>query len=130
MPASPARALNAMGCWRRGGSADWRPSASYSQLEALSTEEQRLAQAVNALIAERSQWKEQQQADQRKRAELEAQQQDLQARFGERRRARDEAEAQLSLQRQALQQKEWELQRLGEELLALAEEERSSAQRL
>jgi len=101
-----------------------------SQLEALSTEEQRLAQAVNALIAERSQWKEQHQADQRRRSELEAQQQELQTRFGERRRARDEAEAQLSLQRQSLQQKEWELQRLGEELLALAEEERSSAQRL
>ena len=101
-----------------------------SQLEALSTEEQRLAQAVNALIAERSQWKEQHQADQLRRSELEAQQQELQTRFGERRRARDEAEAQLSLQRQSLQQKEWELQRLGEELLALAEEERSSAQRL
>ncbi|MFZ9265461.1 MAG: AAA family ATPase, partial [Vulcanococcus sp.] len=101
-----------------------------SQLEALSGEEQRLAQAVNALIAERSQWKEQQQADQQKRAELETKQQELQARFGERRRARDEAEAQLSLQRQSVQQKEWELQRLGEELLALAEEERSSAQRL
>ena len=101
-----------------------------SQLEALTAEEQRLAQAVNALIAERSQWKEQHQADQRRRSELEAQQQELQTRFGERRRARDEAEAQLSVQRQALQQKDWELQRLGEELLALAEEERSSAQRL
>ena len=101
-----------------------------SQLQALGGEEQRLAQAVNALIAERSQWKEEHQADQQKRSELEAKQQELQTRFGERRRARDEAEAQLAKQRQALQQQEWELQRLGEELLALAEEERSSGSRL
>jgi chromosome segregation protein len=101
-----------------------------SQLQALTGEEQRLVQAVNALVAERASWKEQQQADQSKRAELEARQQELQERFGERRRARDEAEAQLSLQRQSLQQKEWELQRLGEELDALAEQQRSGALRL
>jgi chromosome segregation protein len=101
-----------------------------SQLQALTGEEQRLVQAVNALVAERAAWKKQQQADQSKRAELEARQQELQERFGERRRARDEAEAQLSLQRQSLQQKEWELQRLGEELEALAEQQRSGALRL
>jgi len=101
-----------------------------SQLQALGGEEQRLVQAVNALVAERAAWKEQQQADQAKRTELEARQQELQERFGERRRARDEAEALLSRQRQALQQKEWELQRLAEELTALAEQERSSALRL
>jgi chromosome segregation protein len=101
-----------------------------SQLKALSGEEQRLVQAVKALVAERAAWKEQQQADQAKRGELEARQQELQERFGERRRARDEAEALLSRQRQALQQKEWELQRLAEELTALAEQERSSALRL
>ena len=101
-----------------------------SQLQALTGEEQRLVQAVNALVAERAAWKEQQQADQAKRSELEARQQELQARFGERRRARDEAEAQLSRQRQTLQQQEWELQRLGEELTALAEQERSGALRL
>ncbi len=101
-----------------------------SQLQALGGEEQRLVQAVNALVAERAAWKEQQQADQSKRAELEARQQELQERFGARRRARDEAEALLSRQRQALQQKEWELQRLAEELTALAEQERSSALRL
>ena len=101
-----------------------------SQLQSLTSEEQRLVQAVNALVAERTAWKEQQQADQAKRNELEARQQELQERFGERRRARDEAEAQLSRQRQSLQQKEWELQRLGEELEALAEQERSGALRL
>jgi len=101
-----------------------------SQLQALTGEEQRLVQAVHALVAERAAWKEQQQADQNKRAELEARQQELQERFGERRRARDEAEAQLSLQRQSLQQKEWELQHLGEELEALAEQQRSGALRL
>ena len=101
-----------------------------SQLQALTGEEQRLVQAVNALVAERAAWKEQQQADQAKRNELEARQQELQERFGERRRARDEAEAQLSRQRQSLQQKEWELQRLGEELEALAEQERSGGLRL
>ena len=101
-----------------------------SQLQALSAEEQRLVQAVNALVAERAAWKEQQQADQARRTELEARQQELQARFGERRRARDAAEAQLSLERQALQQKEWELQRLGEELDTLAEQQRSGALRL
>jgi chromosome segregation protein len=85
---------------------------------------------VNALVAERSQWKEQQQADQQQRAVLEVQQRELQARFGERRRARDEAETQLSNQRQTLQQKEWELQRLGEELLSLGEQQRSAALRL
>jgi chromosome segregation protein len=101
-----------------------------SQLQALGADEQRLAQAVNALVAERSQWKEQQQADQQQRAALEVQQQELQARFGERRRARDEAETQLSNQRQTLQQKEWELQRLGEELLSLGEQQRSATLRL
>ena len=101
-----------------------------SQLQALSGDEQRLAQAVTALVEERARWKEQQQAEQAKRTQLEAEQQQLQTRFGERRRARDEAEAQLSLQRQGVQQREWELERLGEELLALAEQERSSSQRL
>jgi len=101
-----------------------------SQLQALGGEEQRLVDAVKALVAERNQWKEQQQIEQRKRLELESRQQELQARFGERRRARDEAEAQLSLQRQSLQRKEWELQRLGEELETLAQQERSDAQRL
>ncbi|MEY3964456.1 MAG: Chromosome partition protein Smc, partial [Cyanobacteriota bacterium] len=101
-----------------------------SQLEALAQEEQRLVQAVNALLAERAEWKQQQQAEQERRSALEAQQRELQERFGERRRARDEAEAQLALQRQTLQQREWELQRLGEELQALAEQERSGVQRL
>ena len=101
-----------------------------SQLDALASDEQRLVVAVQALVAERNQWKQQQQADQQKRSELEGRQKDLQERFGARRRARDEAEGRLSLQRQALQQQEWELGRLGEERLALAEQERSSALRL
>ncbi len=101
-----------------------------SQLEALASDEQRLVVAVQALVAERTLWKQQQQADQQKRSELEGRQKELQERFGARRRARDEAEGRLSLQRQALQQQEWELGRLGEERLALAEQERSSALRL
>lgn len=101
-----------------------------SQLQALAGEEQRLVQAVQALLAERGRWKEQQQQEREQRAALEQRQQQLQAQFGERRRARDEAELQLSNRRQALQQQEWELQRLGEELLALAEQERSGALRL
>ena len=101
-----------------------------SQLDALASDEQRLVVAVQALVAERNQWKQQQQADQEKRSQLEARQKDLQERFGARRRARDEAEGRLSLQRQALQQQEWDLGRLGEERLALAEQERSSALRL
>lgn len=101
-----------------------------SQLEALASDEQRLVVAVQALVAERNQWKQQQQADQEKRSALEGRQKELQERFGARRRARDEAEGRLSLQRQALQQQEWELGRLGEERLALAEQERSSALRL
>jgi chromosome segregation protein len=101
-----------------------------SQLDALASDEQRLVVAVQALVAERNQWKQQQQADQQKRSELEGRQKDLQERFGARRRARDEAEGRLSLQRQALQQQEWELGRLGEERLALAEQDRSSALRL
>ena len=101
-----------------------------SQLQALAGEEQRLIQTVQALVAERGQWKERQQADTIRRSELEARQQELQTRFGERRRARDAAEAQLAAARQALQQRQWELQRLGEELDTLAEQERSGRLRL
>ncbi len=101
-----------------------------NQLEALAADEQRLVEAVNALVAERARWKEQQQADQERRSGLEARQQELQTRFGERRRARDAAEAQLAAQRQALQQRQWELQRLGEELESLAEQLRSDQLRL
>jgi chromosome segregation protein len=101
-----------------------------NQLEALGSNEQRLVAAVNTLVAERTSWKERQQADQQQRSELEARQTDLQTRFGEQRRARDAAEAQLAAQRQAVQQKQWELQRLAEELEALAEQQRSEQQRL
>ena len=101
-----------------------------SQLEALSGDERRLVQAVNTLVAERQQWKERQQADQQRRQELEARQHELSTRFGERRRARDAAEAETGRQRQALQQRQWELQRLGEERLALEEERRSQSLRL
>ena len=101
-----------------------------NQLDALAADEQRLVAAVQALVAERASWKEQQQADQERRTTLEGQQQELQTRFGERRRARDAAEAQLGAQRQALQQQQWALERLGEELTALAEQQRSEAVRL
>jgi len=101
-----------------------------SQLQAVAADEQRLVQAVNALVAERAQWKEQQQAEQRQRGALEAQQTELQERFGQQRRARDAAEARLAEQRQALQQQQWELQRLGEELTALAEQQRSETTRV
>ena len=101
-----------------------------SQLQALAGEEQRLGQAVTALVAERQLWKEQHQQGLARRSELEARQAELQERFGERRRARDGAEAQLASQRQALQQRTWERQRLGEELQALAEQQRSQGLRL
>ena len=101
-----------------------------SQLEALGADEQRLVQAVNALVAERSQWKEQQQTDQQHRAALEAQQVELQERFGQQRRARDAAEAALAAQRQTLQQQQWELQRLSDELEALAAQQRSETLRV
>jgi chromosome segregation protein len=101
-----------------------------SQLEALAGDERRLVAAVQGLVAERDTWKQQQQADQLQRQQLEARQSELQARFGERRRARDAAEAQLAAQRQAMQQKQWELQRLAEELESLASQRRSEQQRL
>jgi chromosome segregation protein len=101
-----------------------------NQLEALASDEQRLVAAVNALVTERTAWKERHQADQQRRTTLESQQSDLQTRFGERRRARDAAEAQLGAQRQALQQQQWEWQRLGEELLAIAEQQRGDQRRL
>lgn len=101
-----------------------------SQLEASSADEQRLVEAVEALVAERNRWKEQQQGDQKRRSQLEAQQAELQTRFGEKRRQRDAAEAQLAGLRQALQQQQWELTRLGEELTALAEQQRSESLRL
>jgi len=101
-----------------------------NQLEALSADEQRLVAAVNTLVAERARWKEQHQADQARRSTLEAEQLLLQTRFGESRRARDAAEAQLAAQRQALQQRQWELQRLGEEIESLTEQERGDQLRL
>jgi chromosome segregation protein len=101
-----------------------------SQLEAITTEEKRLVEAVQTLLSERQAWKEQQQSGQTRRAELEARQADLAARFGEKRRQRDQAEAQLGAARQALQQRQWELQRLGEEIAALVEEQRSGSLRL
>ncbi|MEB3262081.1 MAG: chromosome segregation protein SMC, partial [Cyanobacteriota bacterium] len=101
-----------------------------SQLQALANDEQRLVQAVQALVAERAQWKERQQADQQQRQSLEARQMELQTRFGERRRARDIAEAQLAARRQALQQRQWDLQRTAEELQSLAEQQRSGSLRL
>ena len=100
------------------------------QGEALSAEEQRLVAAVQALVEERRQWKERQQADLGQRRALEARQSDLQTRFGERRRQRDAAEAAVAAQRQQLQQRQWELQRLGEDLQSLAEQLRSEALRL
>ena len=101
-----------------------------SQLEASGTEEARLVQAVQSLLSERQAWKEQQQSGQSRRDELETRQADLAARFGEKRRQRDQAEAQLGGARQALQQRQWELQRLGEEIAALLEEQRSGGLRL
>ena len=101
-----------------------------NQLEALSADEQRLVAAVNTLVAERTRWKEQHQADQERRSTLAAEQQQLQTRFGESRRARDAAEAQLAAQRQALQKRQWELQRLGEEIESLAEQQRGDQLRL
>jgi chromosome segregation protein len=101
-----------------------------SRLEALAVEEKRMVQAVNALVAERQQWKEQQQDDQQRRGELEQRQRELEGRFGACRRARDAAEADLSGRRQALQQRQWQLQRLGEERQTLAEQGRSQALRL
>ncbi|MFM7313986.1 MAG: chromosome segregation protein SMC, partial [Cyanobium sp.] len=101
-----------------------------SEAAGLNRDELRLAQDVRTLVAEREQWKERQQADQRRRAELEAQQSEISERFGETRRARDSAEADLGRQRQALQQRRWELQRMGEESQTLAEEQRSEGLRI
>lgn len=100
------------------------------QLAGTGADEQRLVDAVQALVAERNRWKEQQQSDLSKRQQLESQQAELQTRFGERRRERDAAEARLAAQRQALQQQQWELQRLGQELAALAEQQRSERLRV
>ncbi len=100
------------------------------QLDALASEEQRLRQAVLALSEAHGQWRERQSEAQQRRAALEAQQSALQERFGERRRARDEAEARLAAARLALQQQQWDLQRLQEELAALAEQERGLGLRL
>ncbi|MEB3235022.1 MAG: chromosome segregation protein SMC [Cyanobacteriota bacterium] len=101
-----------------------------SQLEATGADEQRLIEAVEALVAERNRWKEQQQGDLQRRQQLERQQAELQTRFGERRRERDAAEAQLGAVRQTLQQQQWELTRLGDELQALGEQQRSETLRV
>ena len=100
-----------------------------AQVAGLAREELRLAEYVRALVSEREQWKQQQQSDQQRRVQLEAQQSELMALFGERRRARDGAEAELARLRQVLQQHQWDLQRLGEEEQALAEERRSETLR-
>jgi chromosome segregation protein len=101
-----------------------------SEAAALSRDELRLAEDVRALVSEREQWKQRQQADQQRRAELETLQSELSASFGEKRRARDSAEADLGRRRQALQQRQWDLQHMQEESQALAEEQRSEALRL
>ena len=101
-----------------------------SEAAALARDELRLAEDVRTLVGEREQWKQRQQADQQRRAELETLQSELSASFGEKRRARDSAEADLGRRRQALQQRQWDLQRMQEESQALAEEQRSEALRL
>jgi chromosome segregation protein len=93
-------------------------------------EEERLQQAVASLAAEHGRWRERQRQEQERRGALEARQQELQERFGERRRARDAAEARLAALRLELQQRQWDLQKLGEERLALAEQERALVARL
>jgi len=101
-----------------------------SQQDALGQEEARLLAAVQALVAEREVWKQQQQEGAQHRNGLEALQSELTARFGERRRQRDAAEAALAAARQTLQQHQWERQRLAEERASLAEEQRSQSLRL
>ncbi|MEB3271889.1 MAG: chromosome segregation protein SMC [Synechococcus sp.] len=101
-----------------------------SQSQALARDELRLAEDVRALVAEREQWQQRQQAEQQRRGELEARHSELTARFGEKRRARDGAEAEQGRRRQLLQQHQWQLQQLGEEALALAAEQRSETLRL
>ncbi len=100
------------------------------QLEALQGEERRLLAAVEALAEVHRVRRRQHQEEQERRTALETRQRELQQRFGERRRARDTAEARLAAERQASQTRQWELQRLGEERQALAEEERSLQLRL
>ncbi|MEB3317145.1 MAG: chromosome segregation protein SMC [Cyanobacteriota bacterium] len=101
-----------------------------SQLEGLNAEEQRLIAAVNSLLAERESWKRREREQRERRQLLETRQLELSTRFGEKRRERDQAESQLAERRQELQQRQWELQRLGDELLALDSERRSGEQRL
>ena len=100
------------------------------QQQSTEREEQSLQQAVQTLADAHGRWREQQQALKIRRESLEAQQQQLQTRFGEERRARDEAEAVVAQQRQALQQARWELERLREERAALDEQLRSGGIRL
>jgi chromosome segregation protein len=101
-----------------------------NQLEGLAAEEQRLISAVNNLLAEREQWRQRDQDHRERRQGLEIRQQELSTRFGEKRRERDQVESQLAERRQALQQRQWELQRLGDALLALESERRNGEQRL
>ncbi len=101
-----------------------------NQLEGLAAEEQRLISAVNSLLAEREQWRQREQDHRERRQGLEIRQQELSTRFGEKRRERDQVESQLAERRQALQQRQWELQRLGDALLALESERRNGEQRL
>jgi chromosome segregation protein len=100
------------------------------QEQAIAAEETRLQEAVQALAKSHGAWRDQQSELQNKRTSLEAQQQDLQERFGTQRRARDAAEAEVARQRQALQQAEWNLERLKEDREGLIEEQRSGAIRL
>ncbi len=100
------------------------------QQQSIEREEQSLQQAVQTLAEAHGRWREQQLALKTRRESLEAQQQELQTRFGEERRARDEAEAVVAEQRQGLQQARWELERLREERAALEEQLRSGGIRL
>ncbi len=100
------------------------------QQKVLEGEEKRLQESVKSLARAHHDWKSQQTKMEEQRRQLEKNQKDLQSRFGEQRLARDEAEAQLAKDRQEVQEAKWNLDRLREELVSLAEELRSGRNRL
>ena len=100
------------------------------QEKVLVTEEQRLQEAVHSLSISHKQWRSQQKEFQARRLLLEENQKELQSRFGEQRVARDAAEADLANQRKLFQEAQWNLERLRQDINALAEEFRNSKIRL
>ena len=101
-----------------------------SEQNSLLVEENRLKELVQDLANSHTQWQKQSEDLLNIRQNLESQQKELQALFGEQRRARDAAEVAVANLREKLQEAQWKLERLREEQQSIEEQIRSGNIRL